>query len=74
MEDAMIQVEDFTSLPSGFEVPLEGRVAACPRCGRNGIEEHPRCGDPYFLHRQATDLQSDGMRVDPLDCCALKAN
>jgi hypothetical protein len=73
-EGAMVQVEDFTSLPSGFEVPLEGRVQTCPRCGRNGIEEHPECGDPYFLHRQTTDLQSDGMLTEPLDCCSLKSN
>ena len=34
----MIQVEDFTALPRGFEVPLEGRVEACPECGRNATD------------------------------------
>jgi hypothetical protein len=74
MEDVMMQFEDFTALPRGFEAPLEGRVTTCPRCGRNGIEEHPACGEPFFLHRQATDLQPDGMRVEPFDCCALSPN
>ncbi len=67
-------VEDFTSLQCGFFVPLEGRVDVCPRCGRNGIEEHPQCGDPYFLHVQRSEMLSDGMRVEPLDRCALPAN
>lgn len=70
----MVQVEDYTELPNGFEVPLEGRVDTCPRCGRNGIEEHPLFGAPYFLHQQTTELQSDGLRTDPLDCCSLKTN
>jgi hypothetical protein len=65
-------VEDFTSLRRGFVVPLEGRIDVCPRCGRNGIEEHPQCGDPYFLHVQASDLLSDGMRTELLDRCQLK--
>ena len=67
----MISVEDFTSLPQGFEVPLEGRIETCPCCGRNGIEEHPKCGEPYFLHRQASDVQGDGMLTEPLDSCPL---
>ena len=67
-------VEDFTSLQRGFEVPLEGRVEVCPRCGRNGIEEHPQCGDPYFLHIQASSLLSDGMICEPIDRCDLKLN
>jgi hypothetical protein len=67
----MISVEDFTSLPQGFEVPLEGRIETCPRCGRNGIEEHPKCGDPYFLHLLASDVQGDGMLTMPLDSCPL---
>ena len=70
----MTSREDFTQFPSGFDIPLVGRVQTCPRCGRNGIEEHPECGNPYFLHRQTTYLQSDGMRVDPLDFCALLPN
>ena len=54
----MLNVEDFTSLQRGFEVPLEGRIETCPRCGRNGIEERPECAAPYFLHVQATDACS----------------
>ncbi len=70
----MLNVEDFTSLQRGFEVPLEGRIEACPRCGRNGIEERPECAAPYFLHVQATVVLGDGMRVEPLDSCALPVN
>ncbi len=70
----MLSVEDFTSLPNGFVVPQEGRVDVCPRCGRNGVEEHPACGGPFFLHRQAIDVRGDGMLVEPLDRCALLQN
>ena len=70
----MITVEDFTSLRRGFLVPLEGRVEACPRCGRNGIEERPECAVPYFLHVQKSEVQADGMRIEPLDSCALPVN
>jgi len=70
----MHNVEDFTSLRCGFEVPLEGRIGTCPRCGRNGIEERPECAAPYFLHVQATVVLGDGMRVEPLDSCALSVN
>lgn len=70
----MRMVEDFTAAPRGMIVPLEGRVDLCPRCGRNGIEEHPECGAPYFLHVQTSDVFGDGMRVEPLDCCELPAN
>ena len=67
-------VEDFTSLQPGFIVPAEGRVEVCPRCGRNGIEEHPQCGDPYFLHIQASSVLSDGMICEPIDRCELRPN
>ena len=70
----MITLEDFTVLPLDRFVPLEGRVETCPVCGRRGIEEHPECGRPYFLHRQATQVQADGMLTDPFDSCALLPN
>ena len=70
----MINVDDFTSLKRGFEVPLEGRIETCPRCGRNGIEERPECANPYFLHVQATNVQADGMRVEALDSCPLSVH
>jgi len=70
----MINVEDFTALEPGLWVPLQGRVDTCPRCGRNGIEEHPQCAPPYFLHVQSSEVTGDGMRIDPLDCCALQTN
>lgn len=67
----MIRVDDFTQLPEGRLVPIEGRVERCPRCGRNGIEEHPAASNPYFLHVQASEILPDGMRDEALDCCTL---
>jgi hypothetical protein len=64
-------VEDFTNLGVGQLVPLEGTVARCPRCGRNGIEEHPVMTDAYFLHVQVSEVLPDGLRAEQLDCCAL---
>jgi hypothetical protein len=67
----MIRVEDFTELPVGRLVTLEGRVDRCPRCGRNGIEEHPAVSAAYFLHVQGSEILPDGMRDEALDCCSL---
>jgi hypothetical protein len=67
----MIRVEDFTELPVGLMVPMEGKVERCPRCGRNGIEEHPSADIPFFLHVQASEILPDGMRDEALDCCSL---
>lgn len=67
----MIRLEDYTQLPQGFVAPLEGRVDRCPCCGRNGIEEHPSLGAPYFLHIQVSEVLPDGMRDEPVDSCAL---
>jgi len=73
-EGAMTNLDDFTLLPRGLEVPFEGRVETCPACGRNGIEERPECGDPYFLHRQSSEMLGDGLRTDPFDRCSFQAN
>jgi len=70
----MITFEDFTSFPAGFEIPFEGWVTTCPRCGRNGIAEDPSCGEPYFLHAQSNEVRSDGMLTEPIDCCAPPEN
>jgi hypothetical protein len=67
----MIEVADYTRLREGYLVPWEGRVDRCPRCGRNGIEEHPSLGGPYFLHIGISELMPDGMRDEALDCCPL---
>jgi hypothetical protein len=68
----MTNLEDFTLIPRGRHVPLGGRVETCPTCGRNGIEERPECGNPRFVHRQVSELFSDGMRTDALETCALR--
>jgi hypothetical protein len=67
----MMRVEDFTQLPEGRFVPIEGRVERCPRCGRNGIEEHPLGTAPYFLHVQVSEILPDGMLDEAVDCCSL---
>ncbi len=64
----MVMLEDFTVLAPGSDVPLEGRVVCCPRCGRNGVE-HPEPDGTFFVHVQASELFSDGMRTEPRDCC-----
>ena len=69
----MMRVEDFTQAPEGRFVPTEGRVERCPRCGRNGIEEHPSANPPFFLHVQASEVLPDGMWDEALDCCPLPA-
>ena len=66
----MIASEDFTSIPAGTEVLLEGFVAVCPRCGRNGVEHRPVRAASYFVHRQSTELLPDGLRIDLDDVCA----
>lgn len=63
--------ENFTRFPEGFEVPIEGCVVRCPRCGRNGILERPQEASPFCLHEQEWTLLCDGMRVEPTDCCEL---
>ena len=66
----MVTLEDFTALSRGSQVPLEGRVDRCPRCGRNGIE-HAEPDTLFFVHAQETELLGDGMLVEPRDCCRL---
>jgi C4-type Zn-finger protein len=63
--------EDFTTLPEGFVVVLEGTVARCPRCGRNGVVKRPDEGTPYCIHVEESTLLCDGMRTEPTDLCDL---
>ena len=58
----MISIDDFTQLPEGSVVLLEGTIVQCPRCGRNGILKesggrnallHPRGGIDPALRRNA---------------------
>ena len=67
----MISVEDFTQLPEGFVVLLEGTVERCPRCGRNGIRKDAEDRMPCCVHVEESNLLCDGMRIDPIDCCEL---
>jgi hypothetical protein len=65
----MIATEDFTCMPEGTFVLLEGRIKPCPSCGRNGIEHQPEELAPYFVHRQSTEMHCDGLRVELEDSC-----
>lgn len=67
----MLTTQDFTILPEGLVVPLEGPVMRCPRCGRNGIEDGQSAGAPFFVHVQTSEIFGDGMLNEPKDCCML---
>ena len=65
----MNATEDFTTIPAGTEVLLEGLVRPCPMCGRNAIEHRQKDRAPYWVHRQKTEILGDGLRVDFDDLC-----
>jgi hypothetical protein len=71
-DDRLVIVEDFTALSVGSDVPCEGPVEACPRCGRSGVHHEEPDGTSY-VHVQATKVLSDGMLVEPRDCCRLSS-
>jgi hypothetical protein len=66
----MITIHDFTHLPEGTCVPMEGTVVRCPSCGRTGIRgsdfRAARC-----VHVETSDVFCDGMLVEPTDSCPL---
>jgi len=66
----MRSFEDFTGLPPGSQVPSEGRVGRCPKCGRSGILQKADDG-AVFVHSQSSEVLGDGMRSEPRDCCPL---
>jgi hypothetical protein len=63
--------EDFTLLPEGSVVVLEGTVSRCPTCGRNGVLKEPDGAPAYCIHVEVTIILADGMRTDPTDCCEI---
>jgi hypothetical protein len=67
----MVTVEDFTAFPPGSDVPCEGHVGECPKCGRKGVpqKEPDRI---LFVHVQSSELLSDGMRTEPRDWCRVE--
>ncbi len=66
----MLTTEDFTAMPEGLFIPLAGPVRRCPRCARNGVETGGAAlGGSTFVHVQTCEVMSDGMRVEPQDCC-----
>ena len=68
----MITVHDFTVLPEGLFVPLDGTVVRCPRCGRNGVVQRTDAGaSERCLHEETTVVLGDGMLVEPTDSCEL---
>ena len=67
----MIVLEDFTKAKAGRDLPIEGRVERCPRCGRSGVEQASPEGAPILVHSQTSEILGDGMRIEPQDCCAM---
>ena len=67
----MISIEDFTRLIEGTLVAGDGPIGCCPRCGRNGVRRNRSDGALRFVHVQAARMCSDGMRVEPEDCCTI---
>jgi hypothetical protein len=67
----VITHDDFTLLPEGLFVSMEGTVVPCPVCGRNGFLQEERLDGPVWLHTETTTVLGDGMLVEPTDWCAL---
>ena len=67
----MIVLEDFTKARPGRDIPAEGPVLRCPRCGRPGVAQPSRRGAPLFVHAQISQILGDGMLTEPSDCCSL---
>ena len=67
----MMSIEDFTTLPEGSVVLLEGTIVRCPRCGRNGVLKDPDDGSLCCIHAEESTLLCDGMLTEPTDCCKL---
>jgi hypothetical protein len=65
----MVVLQDFTGLSAGCDVPAEGHVEQCPRCGRSGIEQTSEDGG-LLVHSQTSEILGDGMRIELQDSCA----
>jgi hypothetical protein len=66
----VVTLQDFTALSAGSDVPLEGSVCECPGCGRNGVRQAEPDGVLY-VHVEASEILSDGMLIEPRDCCRI---
>ena len=66
----MVVTNDYTSMSEGGGPPADGWVESCPRCGRSGVRES-QDGAEVIVHSETAELMSDGMRVEPSDCCVL---
>ena len=67
----MVVLEDFTKLPAGIRIPTDGRVALCPRCGRNGARRRRLDGTIRYVHFQTSQVFGDGLRAEPIDSCTI---
>jgi len=67
----MVVLEDFTQASAGQDIPGEGHVVSCPRCGRSGIQQHSEQGALLLVHAQTSEVLGDGMRIEPRDSCAV---
>jgi len=67
----MISIDDFTNLPEGAVVLLEGTVVRCPVCGRTGVMTGSDDANPCCIHREQSTMLGDGMLTEPTEACPL---
>jgi hypothetical protein len=69
----MFVVEDYTQLALGVQVPTDGLIASCPRCGRKGARRERFDGSVRYVHVQTSLTLGDGARTEPSDSCTVAA-
>jgi hypothetical protein len=65
----MFVVEDFTQRTVGVQIPTDGPITCCPRCGRNGARRKRFDGTVRYVHVQTSQIFGDGLRTEPADWC-----
>lgn len=65
----MFVVEDFTQRAIGVQIPTDGSITVCPRCGRNGARRQRFDGTVRYVHVQTSRILGDGLRTEPADWC-----
>ena len=70
----MFVVEDFTQRAVGVQIPTDGSITVCPRCGRNGARRQRFDGTVRYVHVQTSRILGDGLRTEPSDSCTVRAS
>jgi hypothetical protein len=69
----MRTVKNFTQGAIGSNAPGRGRIGVCPHCGRAGVVDSLPEGASEFVHIEMREVMGDGMLVQPIDRCPLRA-